>query len=101
MEGLLSRRTPGLADLIIEGKIEEIPKRYQNICKPSPLIETPGRRPLTSPHFQSGPKWLYFTAAPLHGRDGQIVGAVETLQDVTARKKNMNSNWNIRPITIP
>jgi diguanylate cyclase (GGDEF)-like protein len=39
------------------------------------------------PSFQSGPKWLYFTAAPLHGLDGQVVGAVETLQDVTSQKK--------------
>lgn len=78
---------PVLADLIIDHKIEEIPKRYQNICKPSPLIDNAWEATAYFPAFQSGPKWLYFTAAPLHGRDGRIVGAVETLQDVTAQKR--------------
>jgi len=78
---------PVLADLIIDGKIEEIGDRYRNTCKPSPLIEDAWEATAHFPSFQSGPKWLYFTAAPLHGLDGRIIGAVETLQDVTAQKQ--------------
>jgi len=78
---------PVLADLIIDGQIDEIRERYQNICKPSPLIENAWEATAHFPSFQSGPKWLYFTAAPLHGLDGRIIGAVETLQDVTAQKQ--------------
>ncbi|MBV5316440.1 MAG: EAL domain-containing protein [Desulfobulbaceae bacterium] len=78
---------PVLADLIVDGKTEEISKQYQNICRPSLLIENAWEATTYFPDFQSGPKWLYFTAAPLHSLDGQIVGAVETLQDVTAQKK--------------
>lgn len=78
---------PVLADLIIEGKVDEISELYRSICKPSPLIANAWEATAHFPSFQSGPKWLYFTAAPLHGLDGRIVGAVETLQDVTSQKK--------------
>jgi hypothetical protein len=30
---------------------------------------------------------LYFTAAPLHGADGRVIGAVETLQDISEQKR--------------
>ncbi len=33
-------------------------------------------------------KWLFFTAAPFTDRNGEICGAVETLQDVTEKKIN-------------
>lgn len=39
------------------------------------------------PHLGEGGRWLYFTAAPLHNDVGQLVGAIETLQDVTARRR--------------
>ena len=32
-------------------------------------------------------KWLFFTAAPLKNEDGEVTGAIETLQDITERKK--------------
>lgn len=78
---------PVLADLIVDHKIDEILERYHNICKPSPLIDNAWEATAFFPSFQSGPKWLYFTAAPLYNREGRIAGAVETLQDVTAQKK--------------
>ncbi|MFO7817512.1 MAG: PAS domain S-box protein [Desulfovibrionales bacterium] len=34
-----------------------------------------------------GGSWLYFSAVPLYDHAGNIVGAIETLQDITARKK--------------
>ena len=44
------------------------------------------RRRVFSPQFGESGRWLYFTAAPLRDPSGQIVGAIETLQDVTERK---------------
>jgi PAS domain S-box-containing protein len=32
--------------------------------------------------------WLFFTAAPLYDADHKVIGAIETLQDVTARRKS-------------
>lgn len=31
--------------------------------------------------------WLYVTAAPLHDEQGQVIGAVQTVQDVTERRR--------------
>jgi PAS domain-containing protein len=31
--------------------------------------------------------WLFFTASPIRDARGRIIGAVETLQDVTGRRK--------------
>lgn len=39
------------------------------------------------PHFGDGGRWLFFTAAPLRNAAGDIVGAIETLQDVTERRR--------------
>jgi diguanylate cyclase (GGDEF)-like protein len=39
------------------------------------------------PHFGEAGKWLYFTAAPLLDSNGLICGAIETLQDVSDRRK--------------
>jgi diguanylate cyclase (GGDEF)-like protein len=33
-----------------------------------------------------GGKWLRFTASPIKGPQGQIIGAIETLEDITERK---------------
>lgn len=32
-------------------------------------------------------KWLFFTAAPVKNSEGQIIGAIETLQDITREKR--------------
>lgn len=80
-------KRPVMADLIVDGKGDEVPEYYQGICRRSPLVKGAWEATAYFPHFQSGPKWLYFTAVPLHGLDGKIIGAVETLQDVTERKQ--------------
>ena len=46
------------------------------------------RQPITPPMFD---RWLFFTAAPLHDKQGRIVGAIETLQDITERKQMEDS----------
>lgn len=81
-----SEKRPVLADLIIDGDDGQVPEYYQGICKKSPLIKGAWEATNHFPEFSSGPKWLYFTAAPLRGMDGNVVGAVETLQDITERK---------------
>lgn len=80
-------KRPVMADLVVDGHGEQVPEYYQGTCKNSPLVKGAWEATAHFPHFQSGPKWLYFTAVPLYGLDGHIVGAVETLQDVTERKQ--------------
>lgn len=78
---------PILADLVLDSSTEDgVSEFYSGKYDKSKLI--PGAWEATDffPHFRSGPRWLYFTAACVHGRDGQVVGAVETLQDITEQR---------------
>jgi hypothetical protein len=37
------------------------------------------------PTFGEGGKWLHFMAAPLHDVHGKVVGAIETLVDLSVK----------------
>ncbi len=79
---------PLLADLIIDGKLSESALTAEGeSCQPSPLI--PGAYEAERFFAQMGERgrWLYLTAAPLTDAQGRVVGAIETLQDVTARRQ--------------
>lgn len=78
---------PLLADLIISGIDEtELLALYQGKARPSSLIAGAYEAEGFFTHFGPGGRWLYFTAAPLRDDDGQVIGAIETLQDVSQRR---------------
>jgi PAS domain S-box-containing protein len=78
---------PVMADLVIDGAlVEGFEAVYKNSIKYSETIEGAVETEDFFPHFGEGGRWLYFTAAPLHDGNGAIVGAIETLQDVTERR---------------
>jgi PAS domain S-box-containing protein len=82
---------PVLADAVMDHDHETISTLYAGKFAASPLVKNAYEATDFFPNFPSGPRWLYFTAAPLHGVDGKIVGAVETLQDVTFQKETEES----------
>jgi PAS domain S-box-containing protein len=45
------------------------------------------RRGTFFPELGENGQWLFFTAAPLKDKEGNLVGAVETFQDVTQRRR--------------
>ncbi len=80
---------PTLADYIVqEGTEVEIAQHYADKCKKSSLIEGAYEVEDFFPNLSTGGKWLFFTAAPLHDAQGRVNGAIETLQDITDRKKS-------------
>jgi len=75
-----------LVDLIVDGRIaDEAPRLYGDTIRPSPLI--PGAFEMEDffPQFGEQGRWIFCTAAPLYDTQGQIVGAIETMMDVTRR----------------
>ncbi len=78
---------PVLADIVLDNKMDKLSEFYSGIWAASPLIEDGWEATDHFPNFNNGEKWLYFTAAPLHNKHGEVVGAVETLQDVSDQKK--------------
>lgn len=79
---------PIMADLILDGALEAgVEKHYGRHYRRSPLIDGAFEAESFFPKFGDGGVWLYFTAAPLRDAHGRVVGAIETLQDVTERHR--------------
>ena len=78
---------PVMADLIITGALEElVDLHYHGKFKRSSLIDGAFEAEDFFPHMGTAGRWLQFTAAPLRDDMGAIIGAIETLQDVSERK---------------
>jgi PAS domain S-box-containing protein len=77
-----------LADLMVDNATEEdIVRRYPGKYKKSSLITGAYEVEDFFPNLSGGGKWIFFTAAPLLDEEGKVIGAIETLQDITDRKK--------------
>ena len=78
---------PIMADLILDGcKEEDIHYFYQDKFQPSSLIEDACEAEDFFADFGDSGRWLHFTAAPILDEQGKVVGAIETLQDITERR---------------
>lgn len=85
-------KRPAMADLIVEGaSAEEVEIYYHDKFKKSPLIEGAYEAEDFFPHLGDKGKWLHFTASPIKDDGGEIIGAIETLVDITDRK-NLEDN---------
>lgn len=78
---------PVMADIIIDqGREDEVTRFYPGKYRRSRSIPNAFEAEDFFPQFPDGGRWLFFTAAPLIDATGKIVGAIETLQDITERK---------------
>ncbi len=78
---------PCMADLLIDGEMAAgIIDWYPGICRESAQI--PGAYECIDffPILGDNGRWIHFTSALLRNTKGDIIGAVETLQDITGRK---------------
>ncbi|WP_293265115.1 sensor domain-containing diguanylate cyclase [Neptunomonas sp.] len=83
-----STSRPCLADLIVEGGHDEaIERHYRGKYKASGLIPESYEAEDFFPECGEQGEWLHFTAASLLNSKGNIIGAIETLTNISARKK--------------
>jgi diguanylate cyclase (GGDEF)-like protein len=81
-------KRPIMADLVLDDASENVVDRlYHGRFRPSVLMPGGYEAEDFFPHFGDFGRWLYFTAAPLRNAQGEVVGAVETLQDVSERRR--------------
>lgn len=79
---------PIMADLIVDGASEkELNRHYGTIWQQSAVIKNAYESEDFFPKMGEEGRWLFFTAAPLTDANGRITGAIETLQDITERKR--------------
>jgi PAS domain S-box-containing protein len=78
---------PVLADFVVDGATEEeFARYYGDTYRKSAVSEGGYEAESFFPNLGDNGKWLFFTASPLRDSQGNITGALETLQDVTERK---------------
>lgn len=82
-----SRPRPVLADLIVDNVLEEEIAKYYTAGYRQALLGHGYEAECFFPALGEDGRWLFFTAAPLRAASGEIIGALETLQDVTDRRR--------------
>ena len=85
-------KRPCMADLLIDKAYDDIPKYFGNKYRKSMILEDACEAIDFFPDLGEEGKWLHFTAAAIRNSKGDIIGAVETLQDITEQK---NAEINI------
>jgi len=80
-------RRPCMCDLLVDGNAGSIPDWYGAQYRRSRLVADAFEVTDFFPDLRDGGKWLFFTAATIKDSEGNVIGAMETLEDVTGRIK--------------
>jgi len=75
---------PVLADLVMFNDHLTIDSLYSGKVRPSPVVPDAFE---SEDFFPVLDRWLFFNASAIRDAEGRVVGAIETLQDVSARKQ--------------
>jgi len=81
-----SGKSPALADIVIDAHAGKIPFP-DGPCASSPFA--PGGLQAEGWHTMTdgGKRYIFFDAAPVRGPEGEIVAVIQTVQDLTGRRK--------------
>lgn len=86
--GFYDAARPTLADCIVDGVDgAAISRHYGAAWQPSPVVAGALQVESYFERFPGGGRWLFFMAAPLRDESGRLLGAIETLYDITARHR--------------
>lgn len=93
-----SQKHPTLADLLIDGTVEQGPSLY-SVFAPSALIPKGQRAERWVPGLNGKDRYLTFDAAPVYDSKGALSVVIETIHDVTERKRTEETLKNERDFT--
>jgi diguanylate cyclase (GGDEF)-like protein/PAS domain S-box-containing protein len=82
-----TQERPCMADLLVDEVIDKIPHWYEGKYIKSRLIDDAYEATDFFPALGEKGDWLRFTAAAVRDFHGNLIGAVETLEDITERKR--------------
>lgn len=78
---------PCLADLIVDGTLDRIAELYPDKFQKSELVEDGYQATDFFPDLGQTGRWMFFTAVAIRDSNNNIIGALETLEDITDRKQ--------------
>jgi diguanylate cyclase (GGDEF)-like protein/PAS domain S-box-containing protein/putative nucleotidyltransferase with HDIG domain len=76
-------RRPQLMDLVFLDDAE-IATKYSHLVREGQTLEGEAYCPAL---YQGQGAWLYVKASPLHDQDGKVIGAIESIRDITESKQ--------------
>ncbi|MFT5722617.1 MAG: diguanylate cyclase (GGDEF)-like protein [Motiliproteus sp.] len=96
---------PTMADLVVQGKAQDrVDQLYSDKYHPCDVIEGAFAAEDFFPDVGEAGEWLAFTASPLHDQDGNPSGAIETLLNISTRKRTelelLQSEQRYRELSI-
>jgi len=88
-----SKKRPVMADIMLDQASEQrVAEYYSGKYKRSDVAPGAYNAEDFFPDLGEDGKWLFFTAAPIKDNEGKVVGAIETLQDITEEKRVIRQN---------
>jgi PAS domain S-box-containing protein len=85
---LYPEKRPLIADLIVDQDMEALERYYgAKQVQKSSVIEGAYEATDFFENLGGKPRYLYFLAAPVYDDDGEVIAAIETLQDVTRERE--------------
>ncbi len=87
-----AEKRPVMADLIVDGaSADEIEVHYRDKGRKSYLIDGAYEAEDFFSALGEDGRWLHFTASPIKDNEGEIIGAIETIRDVTEQRRMQDS----------
>lgn len=81
------KERPCMADLLLDDTLGTVAQWYEGKFRKSELLDEAYGATDFFPKVGEKGKWLYFTATTIKNSKGKIIGAIETLEDITSRKE--------------
>jgi PAS domain S-box-containing protein len=82
-----TQERPCMADILIDGGLDDIEKWYAGRYKKSSLLDESFEATDFFPNLGNDGKWLRFTATVIRNTNGDLISILETLEDISERKK--------------
>lgn len=79
-------KRPVLADIVLDGNLDELASLYDKYTH-SPLTPAGVQGEGWYPSMNGKDRFIFFGATPVRDNEGKIIAAIETLQDITERKR--------------
>lgn len=85
-QAFYTEKRPVLADILLDQTIHLLPEMYPEKFSRSRFVDEGYEATDFFPYMGVSGKWLHGTAVPIRDAKGEIIGAIETLEDITERK---------------
>ncbi|MFA4876868.1 MAG: PAS domain S-box protein [Methanoregula sp.] len=80
------KKRPVLADILLDQALDLLPELYTEKFSKSRFVDDGYEVAKFFPKMGIDGKWLHVTAVPIRDAKGEIIGAIETLEDITEQR---------------